>query len=810
MPSLFKNEPADDIPAATNPVCAHCGDPCGTGSPEEDGKHFCCTGCLTVFSILRGSDLDEYYAIENKPGLKPNQPGLGDRYAYLDDETIKDALLDFNDGTRSRITLSIPQIHCSACIWLLENLYSLHKGIVSSRVDFSRRELAVSFAPDQISLRKLVELLASIGYAPEIKKTDMGDKRPDKSFRRLYGNLAVAGFCFGNVMLLSLPNYFGLDWLIKSNIGTAINILKIALSLPVVFYSAHDFFSSAWHGLRQKQVNMDVPISIGITILFSRSLYEILIPGQAGFMDSLCALVFLLLIGRLYQKKTYRTLSKKGDFQSYLPIAVIKKEGDREITIPIDNLKAGDHILVRNQELIPADSNLEKGEGHIDYSFVTGESAPVTVSAGEKLYAGGRQIGAAIELAVIKKPSQSYLMQLWSQTAGAIKDQPQLMTLATKVSTVFTPTVILIAIFAGIYWLQYDGARALDAATAVLIVACPCALALSTPFALGTAHRLCGRSDLYLKDSNVVERLARISRIIFDKTGTITQSGAEKPQFKGNYLSDENKRLIYSAVRQSTHPLSIRLGNYLHEYEPLPVDQFEEVTGRGLKAFIAGHDILVGSHRWVCGKEDTEPGSSRIYVSIDGKTLGSFKFANLFRKGLRELVENLKKLYPLVLLTGDTDAEKKRIIDIFGEGTEMRFRQSPHDKLAYVHDRTMKGEQVLMIGDGINDSGALAAASVGITVMESDATFSPESDGILKAGNFRMLPRYIDLSRDCLTIIKVSFGLSFLYNAVGLYFAAQGALSPIIAAVLMPASSVTVVLFVTLMTFYRAGRRGVI
>jgi Cu+-exporting ATPase len=808
---VFSREDPDGITApVAEPVCDHCGDPCGTGSVREGDRYFCCTGCRTVYSLLHDHELEDYYEIGSKPGLKPNQAAPGHRYAYLDDEKIRDGLLDFNDGSFSRITFSIPQIHCSACIWLLENLYNFHEGITSSRVNFARRELSVSFAPEKISLRRVVELLASIGYAPEIRVSDLEEKTVDRSFRQLYGRLALAGFCFGNVMLLSFPHYLGLDWLLKSSLGGVFDILKIILAIPVVFYSARDFFGPAWQGLRKRQINMDVPISIGITILFTRSLYEIIILGQPGYMDSLCALVFLLLIGRLYQKKTYRALSRKGDFRSFLPIAVIKKEDSRSVTIPIDNLKAGDRILIRNQELIPADGVLMEGNGHIDYSFVTGESSPVDLKVGQRLYAGGRQIGRAIELEIVKEPSQSYLMQLWSQTAGAVKEQPHLVSLATRISRIFTPAVLLIAVAAAVYWIPYDAARALNAATAVLIVACPCALALSTPFALGTAHRIFGRSDLYLKDSGVVERLAYITGVIFDKTGTITQSGAEALKFKGNNITDDEKRLVYSAVSQSTHPLSVRLANHLREYDSLPVNHFEEITGQGLRAFIKGREVLVGSRKWVCGKSDPETAGSGIYVSIDGSTLGSFRFANLFRKGLREVISSLRKEYSTALLSGDTDTEQQRLAGMFGDDAEMLFAQSPHDKLDFVHNRIMKGDKVLMVGDGINDAGALAAATVGITIMENEATFSPESDGILKAGHFRFLPRFIELSRDCATIIKVSFGLSFLYNAVGLFFAAQGTLSPLIAAVLMPASSVTVVLFVTAATVFRARQRGVL
>lgn len=768
MSSGIGEKNTEDTQKFTKSVCAHCGDSCGEGSVKWRGRYFCCNGCRTVFELLHDHDLTDYYDIENKPGLRPDRSKTHQHTAYLDDEKTRDDLLDFAGESFHRVTFSIPQIHCSACVWLLESLHQLHSGIISSRVEFRRQRISISFHPEKLTLRNLVDLLISIGYAPDIRPSDLGDKPRDKSIRSFYGQLAVAGFCFGNIMLLSFPEYLGLDWLYHNQMGSLLGILKIALALPVFFYAGKGFFVSAYNGLKQKMINMDVPISLGIAILFTRSIYDIIILGQPGYMDSLSGLVFFLLIGRLYQQKTYFRLSTTGDLRSFLPIAVIRKEADGEMSVPLDNINIGDNIIIRNRELIPADSMVVSGQGQIDYSFVTGESALEIVAIGQKAYSGGRQLGQAIELKVIKKPSQSYLMQLWAQVSQAVGEQPQMVTLANRVSQIFTPTVLLIALVAAVYWMIYDPARALPSATAVLIVACPCALALAAPFALGTAMRIMGHRNLYLKNTAVVENMATIDRVVFDKTGTITQSGASEPIFEGIPLTDEERSIIGAVVRQSTHPLSVLLTSYLHVDNPPPINDFEEVVGQGVEAQVNGHHLLIGSRKFAGSENFDDSTVTSVYITIDSRYRGCFKFSNLYRKGLKDVLSRLGRRYSLAVLSGDEDSERRRLIELSDKRAELHFRQSPQDKLSYIHKDVMRGEKVLMVGDGINDAGALAAATVGLTIVESGATFSPESNGVLNADHFRLLPHFLELSRDCLTIIKASFLLSFIYNLIGL------------------------------------------
>ena len=527
--------------------------------------------------------------------------------------------------------------------------------------------------------------------------------------------------------------------------------------------------------------------------------------NRPGYIDSFCGLVFFLLIGRLYQQKTYASLSFDHDYRAYFPVAVIRRTADGDATVPMDQLVVGDRILIRNRELIPGDGVLISGDGHIDYSFVTGESTPAEAVSGDRVFAGGRQQGAAIEIEITRTPSQSYLMQLWSSDPSESPVRPTAATLATRVSRVFTPVVLGVAAIAALVWLYLEPSRSLNAATAVLIIACPCALALSTPFALGTAQRLFGFNKCFLRHPEVIEQLARGNHIVFDKTGTITQTGEQVPEFVGDQLSAHQRSLIRSLTRHSTHPLSLAITHSLTDSATLTVDDFVEEAGQGIAGRIDGHELRLGSASWVgVAAFGTGKVGSRSFVTLDGRLIGFFELANAYRPTLKTVVAKLKQFGRLSVLSGDTDSERSRIGTLFGHDSDIRFEQLPKDKLSFVQARSASGETVVMIGDGLNDAGALRAAAVGIAISEAAGSFSPACDAILDADQFGRLPDFFLLAKSSLTIIKISFILSFLYNLIGLGFAVSGTLSPVVAALLMPASSVTVVLFTTAAVTLRA------
>jgi len=792
-------------------ICYHCGDICPDDSINIKDKYFCCGGCKLVYEILTENNLGDYYSLDRAPGISPEKAKLPDDFRFLDDEHIIKRLADFVGPDMIKVTLRIPQMHCASCVWLLENLDRLMPGIIGSRVNFTSKKLYVSFSPQQTDLRTVVEFLTRIGYRPDLSLDNLATK-PDKTSKKdLHKKIAVAGFCFFNVMILSLPEYF--PDIIDTYFRSFFDILKLLLAIPVLLYSSSGYFRSAFLGIRQRIVNMDVPISLGITILFVRSTFEIVSGSGIGYMDSFTGLVFFLLVGRLFQEKTYSAISFDRDYRSYFPIAVrVKKEG-REKSVLADEINAGDIIIARNGELIPADGILVGGDAFIDYSFVTGESDPVLVNSGDMIYAGGKVAGKAVEVESTKPVSGSYLTELWNNETFTRDSDTGLTTLSNTIGKYFTVAVITIAAGAAIYWFRIDPKTALNAATAVLIIACPCALALSTPFTLGTAMRIFGKNGLYLKNSSVVEKLGKIDAVVFDKTGTITEPGKAEIKYYGTELSAHELNLVKSLTGQSAHPLSKSINGFVHGNRPCEIVSFAEEPGRGIEGVVDGNLVRIGSRKWAGGEtleheHDSSDTRSRVFLSINNETRGYFSISNVYRWGLKSLLKSLMKRYDMVLLSGDNERELKNVRRIFGERTCLLFNRSPFDKLAFVKDLQDGGKKVLMMGDGLNDAGSLKQSDVGVSLSENVSSFSPACDGILDSGKFTLFDKFLSVSRISLRIIIASFVISFLYNAVGLSFAVAGKLSPLVSAILMPLSSISVVLFTTAATKFSAARSG--
>lgn len=781
-------------------TCYHCGDECQKNCVYFDDKVFCCNGCKTVYQIFSENDLTCYYDLESAPGITPKE--VQDKYAYLDDSDIVNKILEFDDGKHQVVSLYIPSMHCSSCIWVLENLQKLQPAVVSSQVNFPKKIVRITFKSEALSLKNLVLLLSSIGYEPYISLEDYASGKK-KINRQLIYKLAVAGFAFGNIMFLSFPEYLNPNendfWL--QQYAPVFRWLMFAFSIPVVFYSGWDYFISAYKGLRAKILNIDVPIALGISVLFIRSTFDIALGLGAGYFDSLTGLIFFLLIGKFVQQRTYSFLSFERDYKSYFPIAVTRivrvKNLQKEEIVQVYDIKKGDRILIRNNELIPVDGVLINGNAQIDYSFVTGESNPVEKQSGDKIFAGGKQLGGFIEMEALQTVAQSYLTQLWSNDAFKKDKESAFQTLTDKISQRFTFAVLSIALIATIFWIIVDSSKALHVFTAVLIIACPCALALASPFTLGNMLRIFGKKKFYLKNANVVERLAKTTMVVFDKTGTITTHRKHKISYKGIILSDFEKQLLVSTLRASNHLLSRQLYEYLQIKSNLKITAFSEKLGKGIEAYYDDVHIKLGSETFVKGTKDLAIQQTTVHISINGKYKGYFVFLNEYRNAIQKVFKQLSKWYKIVILSGDNEGEKKRLEKLVSNTIKMYFNQSPQDKLNFIKKEQQKGEHVVMIGDGLNDAGALVQSDVGLVISEDINVFSPASDGIIDASVFKLLPAFFKTARAAIKIIKLSFLFSFLYNITGLYFAVTGQLSPIVAAILMPLSSISVVVFTT-------------
>ena len=797
--------------------CFHCGEPSAANAFVLAGKSFCCFGCQTVFSLLRENGLEQFYELNAAPGTRIRAATVAAKWAFLDDPVLAEKLFDYADVTRAQVTLHLPEIHCVACVWLLENLFKLHPGIGHAQVNFSRREAAITFARDKIKFSELAALLASIGYEPELTFGETEKTKPPLWRKKAWLQIGVAGFAFGNIMLMSLPFYFGLDSLNGPWFKAMAGWLSLAFALPVVIYSAADFWRATWLSCRQRTLTLEVPIVIGLAAIYLASAFEVFSHRGPGYCDSLCGLIFFLLCGRLFQKKTYDRLTFDRDYKGFFPLSVVRKNAGGENSVGISQLQIGDHLILRNGELLPADATLVGGDAFMDYSFVTGEAEPVACENGRHLFAGGRQVGGAIEVEMTKPVAQSYLATLWNNEAFRKKREHNLDSLTNRYSRRFTKMVVGIAVAAAVFWIFKDSAKALKAFTSVLIVACPCALALAAPLTHGTAQRLLARRKIFLKNALVVERMAGVDTIVLDKTGTLTCADARGVEFQSAEngmriveLSAAEMSWIGSLARYSTHPNSIRISQSLAT-AILPVNDFKETPGSGIEGEIAGRKILLGARAWLeqrgvsAGEAGPKTGAT-TFVAVDGIFRGAFVFENPLRPELAQLIAQLGHQFELVLLSGDNEREAAWFQKLFGANAILKFNQSPADKLNFVRGLQSRGRKVMMVGDGLNDAGALKQADVGVAVVEQIGIFSPASDVILDAAELPRLARVLTFSRQAARVVRAGFFISALYNFCGVSIAAAALLSPIVCAVLMPLSSATVVAFCCLTTAW-FGRR---
>jgi len=809
--------------ATASPPCFHCGEPCPDESLASGKKFFCCLGCQTVFSLLHENGLEQFYELNTAPGTRIRAASGAAKWAFLNDPAVQEKLYDFTDQARAKVTLHLPAIHCVACVWLLENLFKLHPGVGASQVNFSRREAAITFAPDKIKFSELAALLASIGYEPQFTFGEMDKAKPSLWQKKSWLQIGLAGFAFGNIMIMSLPFYMGLDSFNGPWFKTFAGWLALALALPVVTFSAADFWRAAGGSLRQRMLTMEVPIVLGLVAIYGASAFDVLTHRGPGYCDSLCGLIFFLLCGRLFQKKTYDRLTFDRDYKGFFPLSVVRKTAGGEASVAISQLSTGDHLILRNGELVPADAKLVNGDACMDYSFVTGESEPVKCAAGERLYAGGRQVGGAIEIETVKPVAQSYLAALWNNEAFRKTSDGDLNSLTNRYSRRFTKLVIGVAAAAAIFWAFKNPAISLKAFTSVLIVACPCALALAAPLTHGTAQRVLARFNIFLKNALIVERMAEVDTIVLDKTGTLTTAAAGGVTFKnaesesrkaGTALSAEETKWIASLARFSTHPNSVRIAGTLGA-ATLPVHGFQETPGCGVVGEVGGHKIMLGSRAWVAQAVTrtavhlaTFQSGSAVFLALDGELRGSFVLENTLRPEVEKLISQLGGRFELALLSGDNEREAPQFQKIFGSAAILKFNQSPADKLHFIRELQQRGKKVMMVGDGLNDAGALKQAEVGVAVVEKIGIFSPASDVILDAAQVPRLAQVLEFSRRAARVVRAGFVISALYNIAGVTIASAGLLAPIVCAILMPLSSVTVVVFACAVTLGMARRTG--
>lgn len=770
-------------------TCFHCGEDLGRFSIQYDAKAFCCSGCKNVYALLSSSDLGDFYRFEKQAGTKPLETNT-QKFLFLDDPKIAERFIQFKDQTSIHTTLFLPNIHCSSCIYLLENLSKLNPGIQNCQVNFTKREALIIFNPTLIKFSELADLLDKIGYEPNFGDRSAVERNFNKQF---FFKLGIAGFAFGSIMLWSFPEYLGIER-VHQNFRVFSSYLSLLVSIPVLLYSARDYFISAFKAVRYKSINLDVPVTIGIIALYLQSCYSIFKGEGSGYMDSFAGFIFFLLIGKWFQSLTYKSLSFDRDYSSFFPVAVIKINQNKEHIVPIEELAINDTIRLRNNEILPADSFLQDDSADFDFSFITGEAEVVRKYKNDKIFAGARLLGKTSLFKIEKESNRSYLTEIWNKTEAKTEQQK-----SDPLSIFFLIGLLVISLIGFSVWSFIDPSRSVEILVAILIVACPCALALSAPFTYGNIMRLLGKKGLYLKNTSIIKDLNAVTDIVFDKTGTLTNQKG-KARYLGEELTEYESKIVAKVLRSSTHPYSKFILNYLENPEDIDVSNFsfEEFKGKGIIAEIEGLKLKIGSSLFLNNNDQST--ESQSILEINGERKGTFYFESNFRENLRDMFKDLST-YNLHVLSGDNPKDLHQIQELSGISDRIFFNQKPQNKLSYIEQLQNEHRKVLMIGDGLNDAGALAKANVSIAISDDVFQFTPSSKAILDGKNLTTLPKLLTISKRADRILNICLVFSILYNCVGLGFALTGSLSPIIAAILMPLSSITVVLLSTSFTY---------
>lgn len=776
-------------------LCYHCGDPCELNIISYDEKHFCCNGCVAVYTILNQNNLGDYYCLTNNPGTKKGNQ-LHRDYALIDDKSYRSKLIAYEDDHILKVSFYLPQIHCSSCLYLMEHLHAIDKRILHSAVNFTEKKVYLTILQSDHALQSAANLLASLGYAPEFDF----EERKKSSTHPYVIMIGVTGFCFANIMLLSFPEYFGLsvgeELLLK-----VFRFLNLGLSIPVFLIAAKVFFAKAYGGIKNKYVNIDLPVSLAIVVTFLRSMYEIFTGSGIGYLDSMSGIVFFMLIGRWMQDKTVASLKFDRHLKSYFPISVEVMHDGLPEHIKVNEVKIGDAIRLKPNEIISVDSEVLQGESLVDYSFITGESQPVMVYPGKQLFAGGKIAGNSIIAHATKNFSSSEFTQIWNNEAFK-KDKSADSKWTDRLGAYFAIITIAIATLTLLYWgFQHDVLRGLNALTAALIVACPCALLLGSSYTLGFISQKFAASGLFLKNAGLIDQLALIDHIVFDKTGTLThQHHIEVNKVLGEWNTCD-RSLCLSLLKMTAHPFAQAV---LKSESRMPfidskIDSYRDVPGMGIEGWSMDHHIKIGSADFV-NQSRCSKNTSEVLITMDGRIMAHYVLIESIRKGIPDLIRRLRN-YDLTVLSGDHSEAGWMIKELLPTHMTVLLAQKPQDKLDYIHARQHEDDRVLMVGDGLNDAGALKQSNIGLAVVDHFQSFVPACDMIAKSEHLRFLDRYLDIARKSKKLILVTFIYSILYNVIGLSYALTGNLKPLIAAILMPLSSIGVILIAYLGTF---------
>ena len=785
-------------------ACAHCGLEVPTGVVEESAmRQFCCAGCRTAFAILHEGGLDRYYDLSERRN-EPVRP-TGRSYEEFDHPAFTELYVKALNNGLAEVELYLEGVHCASCVWLVERVPLVLPGVMRAELEVRRSLARVTWNPALVRLSRVARMLDSLGYAPHPFRGVARDAMRRREDRAMLVRIGVAGAIAMNVMLAALALYSG--WLggMEPQYERFFRWISLLLVTPALAWPGRVFFAGAWSALRTRTLHMDVPIALGLAAGYVQGAINTVLDRGPVYFDGLATLTFALLVGRYLQQRGQRAAADSAELlYSVTPsTARLVEPGDEVRDIPAQALLPGMIIEVRAGETLPADGTIVLGQTRVDNSLLTGESRPVAAATGERVYAGTVNLSAPVRVYVEESGEESRVAKILRQVEEGSRRRAPVVALANRMAAWFVAIVLVAAVGTWLVWRFIDPSRGIDNAIALLIVTCPCALALSTPLAVSMAIGRAARAGIFVKGGDALERLAEPGELLLDKTGTITEAKTSVVEWIG---PDWVKPLVLAVESGSSHPIADGFRRAWPDLDAAVAATTDHVAGGGILGTVDGCDLVIGSPDFVRRRARLDSRmtidlSSKeltpVWIAVDGSLVAAAALGDPVRPDAAASIARLRSDgWSVSILSGDDGKVARAVGNRVGIGAAQCIGgATPEAKRARVETLCAAGTRpVVMVGDGINDAAAIAAASVGIGVHGGAEACLASADVYLTKPGLASLVALTEGSRRTMRVIRRNVAFSIVYNLIGGGLAMTGHLTPLIAALLMPASSLTVVI----------------
>jgi Cu+-exporting ATPase len=785
---------------------------------KEGNLNFCCKGCQGVFHILKDDGLDSFYEKLGNKTLTPPIKISNDDISKFDSNNFLDNYVTTTKDGFSQIDLIIEGIHCAACVWLNEKVLYETKGIVEANINFTSNKARITWDANKLKLSEIILKIRSIGYNAYAYDSSVADIQASKAKRDYFIRMMVAVIASMNIMMLSVAKYTGFFTGIDDEVKNMIHIGEFLLSTPVLFYSGWIFYKGGYYGLKNRMVNMDFLVASGATLTYIYSMFILFGAKGDSYFDSVSMIITFVLVGKYLEvigkKSAVDTLDK---IKSSLPLEAVVIEDNIKKVIALNSVKIGDIIEIKAGDKVPVDGKITKGEGFFDESTLTGESIPVYKKIGESVFSGTINSNSLIEYEVTKDFKNSTFSSIVTLLEDSLNSKPRIQTQAAQISRYFSLTILSLAFSTFLVWyffgldlgFDYKGTtqfeRSFIVAISVIVIACPCALALATPMASLVGISELAKKGLLFKEAKFIESLAVTNTVVFDKTGTLTKG--ELNVVKARIMDDNIHKLnlLYSILCVSTHPVSNSIKKYLEEKYDLIEKKLDNVKNIEAKGMSANYTNVDGKNFELLGGNLDLLKQNEIYYKFDSnktvylfainkRVIATFELEDEIKDNAKELVEFLQnKNIEVVMLTGDNENVASNIASQIGIKKYFAF-QTPISKANYIKELKKEHKTVVMVGDGVNDSVALSSADVAIAMGNSADVSLAISDVVLLNSSLNSLKDAFIISSKTFKFIKQNLAISLFYNMITIPLAMAGLVIPLFAALSMSLSSLIVVL----------------